>query len=400
MPIAPISKAVDFDLGTVQIIDERALARMTRSPVPWEDRPRRRPQPRDAARILFTSGTSGRSKAVEISHAYEVYAGERHVALLDLGVADRWLYVTPLFHIDAIYIFSILLHTGGALALSPRFSASRFWLEVEAAGATYLCYLGSILAILLKDEGEARPTPLRYAVGGGATREQIEEFERRFGVCVLEAYAMTECICCTFSTVRDRRPGSTGRPIGGYDVRILDESGSPLPPGSAGEIAVRAEEPCAMFTRYFGDEAATAEAWRGGWFHTGDLGACDGEGYFYFRGRIKDAIRVRGENVSAAELEAIADSHPQVEASAAVAVAAELGEDDILLYVETRNGAALTGEELFAFLESRAAKFMLPRYIKFVTELPAHCDAQGPESRISIEQSIAATVWVRSQRRA
>ena len=117
---------------------------------PWEDRPTPGVGPSDPCRILFTSGTSGRTKAVELSHAYEAYTGQRHLDLLDIGACDRWLYVTPMFHIDAVYIFSILLHCGGALALSDRFSASRFWQEVDRTRASYLCYVGSILPVLLK----------------------------------------------------------------------------------------------------------------------------------------------------------------------------------------------------------------------------------------------------------
>jgi crotonobetaine/carnitine-CoA ligase len=299
-----------------------------------------------------------------------VYTGERHVELLDIGLDDRWLYVTPMFHIDAIYIFSILLHTGGALALAPDFSASRFWQDVERSQATYLCYVGSILPILLKGSGPPQPHSLRLAVGGGSTREQIELFERRFGVIALEAFAMTECIACTFNTIADRRIGSVGRPVPGYDVAILGGDGEPCPAGVAGEIVVRAREPSALFTRYFGDPVATADSMRNGWFRTGDLGVRDADGYFYYLGRIKDAIRVRGENVSAIELEAIADQHPDVAATAAVPVPAELGEDDILLYVEPKRDRELDGRSLFDYVADRAPAFMVPRYIQLVGRLP------------------------------
>jgi crotonobetaine/carnitine-CoA ligase len=359
-----------YDLSTVSILDEDELAAIGDRRLDWEDRPRIATGPRDPCRILFSSGTSGASKAVELSHAYEVYTGERHVELLDFGIEDRWLYVTPMFHIDAVYIFSILLHTGGALALAPDFSASRFWRDAERTRASHLCYVGSILPILLKGDGPQGPTPLRLAVGGGSTADQIGQFEQRFGVEVLEGFAMTECIACTFSTRAKRKRGSVGQPVAGYEVAILGDSGERLPAGVAGEIAVRTKEDCALFTSYVGDPEATARAMRGGWFHTGDLGAMDGEGYFYFRGRLKDAIRVGGENVSAQELEAIVDTHPAVAASAAVAVPAELGEDDILLYVELKAQAHFTAEELFHFVETRAAKFMVPRYIRFMDKLP------------------------------
>ncbi len=186
-----------YDLKGTDLIDEASLAAITRATAAWDSRPARDIAPRDACRILFTSGTSGWSKAVELSHAYEVYTGERHVELLDIGLDDRWLYVTPMFHIDAIYIFSILLHTGGALALAPDFSASRFWKDVERSQATYLCYVGSILPILLKGSDPPQHHSLRRA---GSTWEQIELFERRFGVVVFEAFAMTECRLVSIET--------------------------------------------------------------------------------------------------------------------------------------------------------------------------------------------------------
>jgi crotonobetaine/carnitine-CoA ligase len=358
------------ELGRAELIGDQSCAEIASAKAPWERRPSPAIHAEDPCRILFTSGTSGWSKAVELSHGYEVHAGERHIELLDIGATDRWLYVTPLFHIDAIYIFSILLHTGGAFVLAPRFSASRFWADVQRSGATYLCYVGSILPILLKG-GEAPPEhALRMAVGGGTTREQLSRFEQRFNVTVLEAFAMTECIACTFNTAADRRLGSVGRPVPGYEVAILDADDAPCPPGTAGEIAVRTREPCGLFTRYVGDPAATAHAMRHGWFHTGDLGNRDEDGYFYYLGRMKDAIRVRGENVSAMELEAIADQHPDVIASAAIAVPAELGEDDILLYVEPNPGHAPDAGAIFEHIAARAPRFMVPRYLRFVPALP------------------------------
>jgi len=359
-----------YDLDGTELIGETSLAGIAGSTARWESRPTPDIGVQDTCRILFTSGTSGWSKAVELSHGYEVYTGQRHVDLLDIGADDRWLYVTPMFHIDAIYIFSILLHTGAALALAPDFSASRFWNDVRSSEATYLCYVGAILPILLKGKDAPQGHSLRMVVGGGSTREQLEMFERRFNVTVLEAFAMTECIACTFNTVARRRIGSVGLPVPGYDVAILGRDGRPSAPGIAGEIAVRAQDPCGLFTGYRGDQAATAEAMRDGWFHTGDLGTRDADGYFYYLGRIKDAIRVRGENVSAMELESIADRHPDVAATAAVPVPSALGEDDILLYVELKPDRGLSPRALFDYIAARASPFMVPRYIRFVRSLP------------------------------
>jgi len=335
---------------------------------------------------------------VELSHGYEVFTGQRHVDLLDIGSNDRWLYVTPMFHIDALYIFSILLHTGAALALAPNFSASRFWSDVQRSGATYLCYVGAILPILLKGNDAPHGHSLRLAVGGGSTREQLEMFEQRFSVKVLEAFAMTECIACTFNTIANRRIGSVGLPVPGYDVVILGQDDRPCSPGTVGEIAVRPPEPCGLFTGYLDDLAATVEAMRGGWFHTGDLGTWDADGYFYYLGRIKDAIRVRGENVSAVELECIADQHPDVEATAAVPVPSELGEDDILLYVELKPDRAPTTRSLFDHIAERAPAFMVPRYLRLVSRLPRTETEKVQKS--SLPRSIDANCATRGEERS
>ncbi|NJM29039.1 MAG: ATP-dependent acyl-CoA ligase [Rhizobiales bacterium] len=347
--------------GGEMLVSEWTRGALLSSEASWSERPSADIDPASPSRLLFTSGTSGRSKAVELSHAYEVYTGERHVDLLSIAKDDRWLYVTPMFHIDAVYIMSILLHTGGSFAWTEKLSASRFWNVAASSQSTYLCYVGAILPILLKHGAPSQPHKLRYCVGGGATARQIAEFENRIGIEVLEAYAMTECIACTFSTSDLKKPGRAGRPVPGYEVAISAE-------GS--EILVRSKEPCGIFSGYFGDAEATSKTMRDGWFHTGDLGSFDEDGFLAFRGRLKDAIRVKGENVSAQELEAIAEGHPDVETAAAIAVSSELAEDEILLYAEPKKGRLLLPESLSDHIRATTARFMWPKYIRIVPSLP------------------------------
>lgn len=363
-------EACGFDLRGVALLDEHEINRIVSASQPWCERITPAVGPRDPARILFTSGTGGRSKGVELSHAYEVYTGERHNGLLGITPQDRWLYLTPLNHIDAVYIVSILLHTGGCFVLAPNFSVFRFWQDVTRSAATYLCYLGSLLALVMKGSDAPAGSTLQVALGGGASKSLIERFEARFGVRVLEAFAMTECIACTLNRFDERKTGSVGKPIDGYEVAVIDSHGDRRTPGDTGEIVVRAKEPCGLFTGYFGDADATGTALRNGWFHTGDLGAFDGEGYLYYRGRMKDSLRRRGENVSALELEEIVDTHPAVLCSAAVGVPSDLEDQEILLYVEPRLGAELEPSELCAFIEARVAPFMVPQYIRITAQLP------------------------------
>jgi crotonobetaine/carnitine-CoA ligase len=377
--------------GGKLLVSGKTRSALLASETPWNERPRVEIDPASASRLLFTSGTSGRSKAVELSHAYEVYTGERHVDLLSIARDDRWLYVTPMFHIDAVYIMSILLHTGGSFAWTEKFSASRFWSDAANSQSTYLCYVGAILPILLKHGATAQPHKLRYCVGGGATAKQIAEFEDRFRIEVLEAYAMTESIACTFSTSASKKAGCAGKPIPGYEVAIADDQGNHLPPNAAGEILVRCREPYGVFSGYFEDSEATSSAMHNGWFHTGDLGSLDEDGFLTFRGRLKDAIRVKGENVSAQELEAIAESHPDVETAAAVAVPSELAEDEILLYVEPKQGRELLPESLFDYIRASAARFMWPKYIRLALTLPRTETRKVKKQELS--RNIAVGVW-------
>lgn len=371
----------DANLDEIDRIFSDELAELTSSPADWAQRQPRKAQPSDACRILFTSGTTGRSKGVELSHAYEVHTGERHNGLIGIGPSDRWLYATPMFHIDAVYITSILLHTGGALVLAPDFSVSRFWQDVDASRATYFSHLGATLGLLLKGDDPPPESTLRMAVGGGASAAQIEEVERRFDVHVLEAYAMTECIACSINRHGNRRLGTAGQVIDGYEIAIMDEQDRFLPHGETGEIAVRSSEPSGLFTRYVGEPEVTAQALRGGWFHTGDQGVLDEDGYLTYRGRLKDAIRVKGENISAVELEAIVDLHPGVARSAAIGVDAALGDEDILLYVEP-SGPGVDADALRTFIAVRAASFLVPRFIQTVERLPLTATGKVDKSEL------------------
>ena len=363
-------EASGFDKRHLDVIEAEVLHALTASPLPWNRRPRPSIRPQDAARILFTSGTTGPSKAVELSHAYEVYTAERLIPLVGVGPEDRWLFVTPMFHIDAIHITSLLLHTGGCMVVAPDFSVSRFWHDVASSQATYLCYLGSILALLMKGPDAPAGSSLRVAVGGGASAALIEKFERRFGLVVLEAFAMTECIACTTNAIDDRRIGSVGRAVDGYEVMVVDGNGHVLAPGHTGEIVVNCHEPLGVMNGYFADPEATERAMHTGALRTGDLGMFDDDGYLYYRGRLKDSIRRRGENISAMELEAIVDLHPAVQGSAAVGVPSEFEDEDVLLFVQPMVGARLDPAEICTFVEQRAARFMVPEYVFLIDELP------------------------------
>ena len=382
-----------FDLGGVALIEEGALAALCALQRDWEDRPRPALGPGTAGRVIFTSGTTGVSKGAELSHAYEVYTGERIIHRLGFGPDDRCLYVTPIFHVDALVLVSALLHSGGAFVMAPDFSASRFWEDVARSGATSFVYVGSILAILLKGDGPPGAHTLRSTVGGGCPEPVWEEFQSRFGVRIIEAYAMTESIACVMNSYDEQRFGSVGRPLPGYEVMVADGFGRPLPPDEKGEILIRSTEPHGFMTGYLDNPAATAEKIRDFWFHTGDLGAFDADGWLYYHGRLKDVIRRRSENISAAELESVADRHPGVWISAAVGVPSELGEEEVMLYVQPKEGTSVEPADICDFIAANAAPFMVPRFVRIVDRLPLTPTEKVAKAALSREPD--AETWVR-----
>ena len=253
------------------------------------------------------------------------------------------------------------------LAMVDRFSASRFWSEAKAYAATHMHYLGGILQMLLKQPPSVldRAHGVRVAWGGGCPRDIWQAFEERFGVEIHECYGMTESSSIT--TWNERRVlGSVGRPVPWLRVELVTPQGQPVPTGERGEIVVHADVPGAITRGYFNCPDATAKALRSGALHTGDIGSFDAEGNLYFHGRMTDNVRVMGENVSTFEVEYVAAKHPAVEDCAMIGVFAEVGEQDIKLFVKLRPNAAIEPAELSQWLAVRLAPYQNPRYIVVV----------------------------------
>ena len=276
-----------------------------------------------------------------------VAAGECFVARMHLQPEDRLLCVLPLFHINAIfYSLAGALAAGATLILAPRFSASRFWSLVHETGATEVNTIAAATSILLRrPRSEFRPGhALKKIYGAPFDAKTYRVFQQEFGVqTLIEGYGMSE-IPGVLSNPFDgpHRVGSMGRPSPHPDPsaplaepRIADDSGRFLAAGEVGELVVRTP---LLMQGYYRDPEQTAEAFRDGWFRTGDLAWVDGEGYFWFVARQKDIIRRRGENISGAELDRVVGSHPAVMEAAAIGVPSELGEDDILVAVVLRPG--------------------------------------------------------------
>jgi len=344
----------------------------------------------DVAQIFFTSGTTGRSKACLFDHRYALRQGELFIRAMQVREDDVLHNAFPLFHIDAsVLTVAPAIVRGCTAALSERFSASGFWDEIRAFEATFFDFMGATLTMLWKqperaDDGD---NPVRIA-WGIPMPDFADRFEERFRLRLVEGFGMTDCGTPAAQPLSEpRRPGSCGRVVPPYEIRIAADS----------ELLVRCAEPGHLTLGYYGMPEATAEAFREGWFHTGDLARLDADGWLYYMGRKKDAIRRRGENISAFEIEEVVEAHPAVLQAAAFGLPSELTEEEVKVCVVLRPGASLSPKELAAWCEARMARHMVPRYVEFLDRLPLTPTEKVEKYRLR-EAGVTESTWDRMAR--
>ncbi len=323
--------------------------------------------------VLYTSGTTGPSKGVVLSHSANLYLARHTAHLMDYGQDDVLYTAFPLFHINAKYTSTLAaLEVGARLVMHDRFSASGFWDTCREHGVTAFNYQGALLLMLFKqpERPDDREHPVTKAFGAPCPVDLWEPFEERFGVTLTEVYGMTEIAIATENPPAHRRIGAAGRACAQFYLQVVDEHDQALPARTAGEIVVRPKLPGVMIDRYFDMPEATVEAFRNLWFHTGDRGYLDEDGYLWFVDRLKDCIRRRGENISSFEVEKTLNGHPAIAESAAYGVSSELSEDEVMVAIVLQPGAELDPVELLDWSQERLAHFAVPRYLRFVDELP------------------------------
>ena len=332
--------------------------------------------PGDTAAIVYTSGTTGKPKGAELTH-YQLYMNaDTPGRLFGIDVDDVVLVVLPLFHVFGLSSqLNVCVRFAVTMSLVPRFEPGKVLEVIERDRVTIFEGVPTMYISLLNHPklDKYDVSSLRVGISGGAAipAEVLDDFERKFGIVILEGYGLSETAATTtFNvSVEERRIYSVGKPIWGVEVEIWDEEHRRLPVGRdhVGELVVRGVN---TMRGYHRNPEATAEAFAGGWFHTGDLGYVDEDGYFFIVDRKKDLIIRGGYNVYPREVEEVLYTHPSVAEAAVVGVPHELVGEDVKAFVELKPGMSATEEELIAYTKERLAAYKYPRSVEFRSDLP------------------------------
>ncbi|MGO9017383.1 MAG: AMP-binding protein [Syntrophobacteraceae bacterium] len=332
---------------------------------------------KDTCTMILTSGTTGPSKVVADCHAQFITTA---LFLIDAGAIgpDSVVYTyLPLFHIMALDMAALASMLANAkIVLVETFNPAVFWEHVQRYGVTHFHAVGPILEMLFKQpESEIEKTHGPLTAVAYCSKEIWTTARERFKIAITGGYGSTEVgIPVSAPSAINRAgknpPGACGFVGPHVEVEIMDERGALLPPGKAGEIVVRPKIPWTIFTEYYGMPEATATAFKGLWFHTGDAGYFDDDGYLYFVDRLKDAIRRKGENISSYEVEQILLKHPKISEVIVVPAPSELGEDEVMAVIVADSGSDLTHEEVVNYSKENMPHFWVPRYLRFVDSLP------------------------------
>lgn len=357
-------------------------------------------RPADLACFIYTAGTTGPSKGCMLSHHYVVSLARQIARAWERRPDDVVLTPLPLFHFNAISVCVVgTLLTGGRASIARKFSVSRFWPEVRRTGATMLSMLGS-LAILIanaEDHPEQEGHRLRLCAAAPMPPDTDRIWRERFGCATFSGgYGLTEASLISMLPAGvPNKTGAAGKPnTQEFEVRLVDDEDHEVPVGEIGEIVCRPTGPNLMFAGYWRRPEATVEVLRNLWFHTGDLGRLDADGFLYFVDRKKDYLRRRGENISSFEMERTLLAHEAVKDGAVHAVPSEQGEDDVKVTAVLNEGATLSEEDLCRWMAERVPYFAIPRYVEFRTDLP-----RNPVGRVLKyelrDDGVTPTTWDR-----
>ena len=337
----------------------------------------------DDAIIIYTSGTTGKPKGCLLTHG-NIIANARQISeWLHFTGEDRLLTIMPLFHMNAVSVTTMsALYAGGSTVVSPKFSASQFWKIISDYRVTSFGSVATMLSMLLSKYPEGVPEglmtdQLRFAMCGSAPvpAEVMKKFEETFNCPVVEGYGLSESTCrSTFNPPDERRrPGSCGLAIGN-EMKVFDDDDKEVADGQLGEIVLRGEN---ILKGYYKNPEATATAFRNGWFHTGDVGYRDQDGYFFIVDRKSDMIIRGGENIYPREIDEVLYQHPAVAAAATIGIPDQLYGEEVAAFVVPKDGAQVTEAELIGYCTERLADYKCPKSIRIVKDIP-----KGPTGKL------------------
>ncbi len=336
----------------------------------------------DTAVILYTSGTTGKPKGAELTHSNLFRnADVSSRTTCEIAAGDVVFGGLPLFHsFGQTVSMNTSLMVGACLTLVPKFDPGEALETMQRDGVTHFYGVPTMYGALLHHPGRESfdTSALRTCITGGASMpvEVLRGFEDAFGAIVLEGYGLSETspVACSNHPDRERKPGSIGTPLEGVEMRVVDEDDNEVPQGEVGEIVIRGHN---IMKGYWQRPEATAEAMRGGWFHSGDMARTDEEGYFYIVDRKKDLIIRGGYNVYPREVEEVLYEHPKIREAAVLGVPHDEWGEEIGAAVVLHDGEELDPEEVSAYVKERIAAYKYPRLVWFVDDLP-----KGPTGKI------------------
>ncbi len=331
----------------------------------------------DLAVILFTSGTTRYPKGAMYSHACVVYGGLLHAHQIGLCRGDRFLSAMPCYHMDFQEMAAMpVICMGGTLIMVEHYSARRFWRQVCEHRANFtdtMSIMNRTMLLQPVQPWEKDHCLKQIYFSMGLSEDELNAFESRFNVRLLNSYGMTETVSAVTCSplVGERRWPSVGRAALSYDIKVIRPDGSECAPGEEGEICVRGVPGRSIVSGYYHNEKATAKLLPGdGWLHSGDAGYLDEDGWLFFLGRYGDMIKRSGENISALEVECVLTSHPSIADAAVIGVPDPMRDYAVKAFILLREGAQMTAEEVTAYCDSKLSNFKVPTLIEFVTDFP------------------------------
>lgn len=351
--------------------------------------------PADLAVILYTSGTTGRSKGIMVCNRMSMSLPAAVEQSLEYRADDVMYNVLPLFHGNTLNI-SLLpaLRTGATAVIGRRFSASNWWKEITECGATAISLLGSMVPILWNRPPTEfdRAHNVRIALAVPAPMTEYEGFEQRFGLRLASLYGMTDCGLTILTPPGQGRPGYAGTAHDDWECRVVDEFDEPVPDGYGGELVLRPKRPFITQLGYWRNAEATVTAWQNLWFHTGDRMIRDPDGWFRFVDRKKDAIRRFGENISSFEVESVILSHPAVAEVAVFPVPSEMEEDEVMAAVVLEEGSSCTAAQLSEHCTHLLPYFAVPRFIDIRGHLPK-TSTEKVRKEVLRAEGVTSSTW-------